>query len=424
MPESQIINRKFGPYILIKELGIGGMAETCLAIKQGPQGVRKFVALKSILPHFNNLHEYVQMFYHEAGLGLWMNHPNVIHTWDGTEIEQRHTMVMEYLNGVTLDEIINKATLAHAPIPIDVAVWIAVTILDGLDYLHNLKDLDGTHLNVVHRDVSPQNIFACYDGHCKLFDLGVSSSALDSEMMRQGMLVGKYAYMSPEQCRGDRIDARTDIFALAIVLYEMVLARPLFARDTDIRTLDAVNNDTIQPPTSVKPDFPAYLSKIIMKGLERDMSRRYQTAHEFADDLRTFMKISGYPQTRFALSKYLKSLFNDKIIENEAFIAQALKLIEETNPPCRFNVGDSLDLCLFDDSQRSRNQKTEISFSRLQPIEPPDDASMTPERTPKVINNDQSLNQIGKIYKVLTFAFGALFILTFILLIAVKYEII
>ncbi len=427
MPEIQLINKQFGPYIILKQLGIGGMAETCLAIKQNPLGARKFVALKCILPHYNNHQKYVQMFYHEAGLGLWMHHPNVIETWDVVQIDQRHTMVMEYLNGVTLDEILKTSSLKNRPIPIEVAVWIAVTILDALEYLHKLRDLDGTPLRVVHRDVSPQNIFACYDGQCKIFDMGVACSALDNDVEQQGMLVGKYAYMSPEQCHGNQLDGRSDIFALAIVLYEMTTGQSLFARDNDIRTLDAVNNADIPSPVALRADFPSFLSKIIMKGLERDIQRRYQSAREFAEELRTFMKISGYPQTQFALSKYLAELFEDSIAQNEAFIAKALDDASQKFPPPELTLGDQIAHSLFDDSHRYKGKNSQVSFSKLptineKPIVPvvstTDVALDNPQLTHD--NPQSALAHSEKLYKILSIGLGILFILTLAALIIVK----
>ena len=332
MPSDPLINRRFGPYILLRQLGIGGMAETYLAVKRGPRGVGKFVALKCILPHYNDMPDYVEMFYHEAGLSLRMQHPDVISAWDVGLVEGRHTMVMEYLRGATLESILLALRARGEVLPIEVGVWLAISVLDGLQYLCDLKGLDGSSLRVVHRDITPQNIFACYDGQSKIFDFGIACVMCEGQGVKSGMLVGKYAYMSPEQCRGEALDARSDTFALAAVLYEMTTGRPVFERENDIKTLEAVTAEPIRPPASVVRDFPAFLSGIIMRGLERDLSRRHPSAREFADDLRTFMKVAGYAQTGRAMRLFLGKLFAEEIAASEAFMARAMEAVSQWFP--------------------------------------------------------------------------------------------
>jgi len=367
MSSDPLINRRFGPYILLRQLGIGGMAETYLAVKRGPQGARKFVALKCILSHYNDMPDYIDMFYHEAGLSLKMQHPNVISAWDVGLVDGRHTMVMEYLRGATLESILLALRARGEVLPIEVGVWLAISVLDGLQYLYDLKSLDGLTLRVVHRDITPQNIFACYNGQSKIFDFGIACLMREGQGVKSGMLVGKYAYMSPEQCRGEALDARSDMFALAAVLYEMTTGRPVFERENDIKTLEAVTTEPIKPPASVVRDFPAFLSGIIMHGLERDISRRYPTALEFADELRTFMKVAGYTQTGRATRLFLGKLFAEEIAASEVFAARAIEAVWQKFPEEEDEAlsGASVGECGFENFLPVHGGSVDISLSKL-----------------------------------------------------------
>ena len=321
--------RQFGPYILLKRIGMGGMAELYLAVRQGAMGVKKLFALKCILSSYNDQASYIRLFYHEAWLSMRLQHPNVMATWDCGPVEGRHVMAMEFLRGVTLQEILDTVRIRKIKMPIEVAVEIAIQALDGLQYLHDLNDEYGMPLKIVHRDVSPQNIFACYDGHCKIFDFGVARYGNPAEDIQHGMIVGKVAYMSPEQCRGGEVDGRSDTFALAAVLYEMATGEPVFLRENDIRTLNAVTIDPIEMPTKKDRNFPVFLSRIIMQGLQRDPEQRYPSAYAFADDLRTFLKVAGYSHTRLELIRFLDECFGDRIEAFQAELQDMLHAVDE-----------------------------------------------------------------------------------------------
>lgn len=327
MREGTSALRPFGPYYLVKRLGVGGMAETWLALRQVAPGVHKFLALKCILPACNDVAEYIRLFYHEAGISLNLEHPSIISVWDCCMIEGRHTMVMEYLRGVTLRELFARMRERGVSMPLEVAAWIGVQILGALDYLHQYRDDSGRWLQIVHRDVTPDNIFVCFDGLCRLFDFGVARSGDADQDIERGMIVGKVAYMSPEQCEGGDVDGRSDTFALAVVLYEMATGIAVFERESDILTINALMHDEIIAPHKRDYRFSAYLSRIIMQGLERDPARRYPTAEAFAKDLSNYMKVGGFAQTPSALKLFLADLFAPEIARTTSFLSQTLESV-------------------------------------------------------------------------------------------------
>ena len=252
--------------------------------------------------------------------------------------------------------------------PIEVAVEIAIQALDGLQYLHDLNDEYGRPLHVVHRDVTPQNIFACFDGLCKIFDFGVARYGKPEDDIQHGMIVGKVAYMSPEQCRGEHVDGRSDTFALAAVLYEMATGIPVFMRENDIKTLNAVNHDPIDVPTKIDRNFPVYLSRIIMQGLERDPERRFPSAYAFADELRTFLKVAGHAHSRLALIQFLDTCFGDKIDDFQSELQALLRTASEqfTIPTLEDMIMETkLNERTASQELMPSSQKLEITVSRI-----------------------------------------------------------
>lgn len=320
--------RRFGPYILLKSLGCGGMAEVYLAVHLCGLHARRLVALKSILPPYNGVEAYVRLFYHEASVGLRLRHAHVQEIFDCGVIEGRHSMVMEYMQGVTVSQIFS----AGIPIPCEIAAWIALCALEGLSYLHKLCDETGNPLHIVHRDVSPDNIFVDVEGNGRIFDYGVALCGSEVEDIQKGMIVGKYAYMSPEQCHGEAIDERSDVFSLAVVLYEMCTGRTLFAGESDVQTINAVLEKNIDPPNKLSWEFPSFLSQSIMRGLERDPGRRYATADEFAWDLRSFLKMRGVLAPQQRCREWIAEVFAGAIAEEREFLHGALSAVDVQAP--------------------------------------------------------------------------------------------
>lgn len=325
-----ILNRSFDSYVLLKRLAIGGMAELFLAMKLGPGTFEKLVVIKCILAQHNNHPDFVKLFYDEAYIAGRFSHPNVIHTYDVDVFDGTHFLVMEHMSGTTVAELMDRAEHSNDPITQDLAIKLIVDSCEGLYYVHTLTDDDGHPLNIVHRDISPQNIFVTFDGQAKVFDFGIAQMRRfqQKEDTNSGSLAGKYAYMSPEQCRGESIDARSDVFSLGIILYELTTGRRLFARDNQIQTLRAIAEDPIPPPSSFLDRYPRYLERIVMKALARDLPSRYADALEMCEDLRKFLKISGSKPTSQLVSTYIKKLFASELSAFHQFITRSRTEIE------------------------------------------------------------------------------------------------
>lgn len=310
-----ILNRKFGPFVLVKKLAIGGMAEIFLALKNGPGNFEKFVVVKRILQQYNDNVDFVRLFYREAELSGRLDHPNVVHTFDCDVHDGIHYMVMEQMQGVTVAEMAERAAELGQALPQDFAIRICIDACEGLHYVHQATN-DGVPMRVVHRDLSPQNVFVTFDGVSKVFDFGIARLAQDDEDdPHGGMLAGKYAYMSPEQCRGELVDARSDIYSLGIILYELTTGYRLFKRDNQVLTLRAITEEPMLSPSDLLDRYPRFLERVVLKALAKDRAERYQTALEFADDLRKFLKISGSKPTPHLLGDYLRELFAPEIVK-------------------------------------------------------------------------------------------------------------
>lgn len=378
MAKNALLNRRFGPYYLLKRIGMGGMAEIYLALKLGPAETVKVLVLKCILSHYNHSKDFVHLFYHEAALSLLVQHPNLISTWDIAVIEKRPTMVMEYLDGVTLDLLLLRLKEMKVRMPMEICLWVGIQILDGLESFHRTRNYDGRALNAVHRDVTPHNVFCCYDGQCKLFDFGVARWGLELDDRQRGMLVGKYAYMSPEQCRGEIVDSRTDTFSLALVLYEMLTGVVPLERENDIKTLDAVNNAEIAVPAERFQGFPLALSKILMRALDSDRDKRFASAGDFATALRNFMLSAGISQDPESFKHYLASIFAEDSLDSDAFLRKGIEKIVATHRPAQlFGVSDIMvqDFsdsgtygAVVDDLMFDKDASMEISISKLDAI--------------------------------------------------------
>ena len=277
-----IFNKRFGRYRLVQKLASGGMAEVFLALKSGPDRFEKLVALKCMHAHLDAESRHVEMFYREARLGAQFRHRNLVHVLDAERIQDRHVMAMEFVPGVTVDVVAERAGDGGL-LPVGWALFIASEAALGLHDAHEQRDLDGTPLQVVHRDISPENLLVGFDGSVKLFDFGVAvaASAPDAE----GSLAGKTAYMSPEQCRGRAVDRRSDVFALGVVLHELLTGQRLFKRETPVQSIRAITEETPAAPSSVNPAVPPDLDLVVAKALARDPNERYPNARAFHEAL-------------------------------------------------------------------------------------------------------------------------------------------
>ncbi|MFL5347315.1 MAG: protein kinase domain-containing protein [Hyalangium sp.] len=269
---------QIGKYVVQKKLAEGGMAEIYLATSQGAEGFEKEVVIKRIRAFLASDPGFVDMFIAEARLASRLNHANVVQIFDFEKHEDTYYLAMEYVRGCTLWDLSKKCRDLMEPMPAVLVAHIGAEVARGLHYAHRLK-VNGEPLFLVHRDVTPHNVLISFDGAVKLTDFGIAKAG--NKLTSPGMLKGKFAYMSPEQSRGENVDARTDVFALGIVLWEMLTGTKLFDGDSDLAVLRSVQQRAILHPARMTPEVPEELGDVVMKALERELDARYQTASEF-----------------------------------------------------------------------------------------------------------------------------------------------
>ncbi len=268
---------QIGKYIVRRKLAEGGMAEIYLATSQGAEGFEKEVVIKRVRSFLATDPGFVEMFIAEARLASQLNHANVVQIFDFAKHEDTYYLAMEYVRGCSLADLRKKCKELLEPMPPVLVAHIGAEVARGLHYAHRLK-VNGEPLFLVHRDVTPHNVLLSFDGAVKLTDFGIAKAG--NKLTSPGMLKGKFAYMSPEQSRGEAVDARTDVFAMGIVLWEMLTGGRLFDGDSDLAVLRAVQQSVIASPARINPDVPPDLDAVVMKALERELEARFQTAGE------------------------------------------------------------------------------------------------------------------------------------------------
>jgi eukaryotic-like serine/threonine-protein kinase len=277
--------RTVGRYRVYSELASGGMATVHLGCLLGPAGFSKLVAVKCLHEQFALEPEFVSMFLDEARLASTIHHPNVVASLDVVAEQGELLVVMEYVHGETLAGLLRLARHTGDSAPVPVVVRALCDALEGLHAAH-IASLAGRSLNIVHRDVSPQNIMVGADGNTRVLDFGIAQAALRSQMTAAGTVKGKVAYMSPEQVQGLSVDARTDVFAAGVVLWEALVGRRLFFAPDSRDAVKLLLSSPIPAPSSLVPSLSPALDQVVFKALARDVDARFATAHEFAEALR------------------------------------------------------------------------------------------------------------------------------------------
>jgi serine/threonine-protein kinase len=290
------------------------MAEIYLARAQGPEGFSKDVAIKVVRSFLASDPQFVQMFIAEARLASRLNHANVVQIFDFGKHEDTYYLAMEYVRGVSLWDLRQRCRQQGVPFPPLLAAEIGAQVARGLHYAHTLSER-GQRLGVVHRDVTPHNVLLSFDGAVKLTDFGIAKA--QTTHTAPGMLKGKFAYMAPEQARGDVVDARTDVFALGIVLWELLTGGRLFDGDSDLAVLRAVEQSLIAPPSRLNPDVPQELSNVVMKALARPPPERFQTAFELEKALTTFVLRTAQTMEDSSIALFLRQLYRAEIEADE-----------------------------------------------------------------------------------------------------------
>lgn len=332
---------KFGKYILLEKLAVGGMAEVYLAKSAGASGVNKFVAIKRILPQFSNNQEFREMFEEEAKVSVNLNHSNVVSIYDfGIENGQFY-IVMEFVEGRNLRQIINELKKHNRSIKTEEAIFLIKEAAAGLDHAHRCVDQHtGRPLNITHRDMSPQNIMVSFEGEAKVIDFGIAKKSEPSgEATRAGTLKGKFAYMSPEQAEAEEVDPRTDIFALGIILWELLANDRLFTGSNENAILRKVRDCQIPSIRKINPMIPSELERIVTKALAKDRNIRYQTAAALQKDLNRFLN-TQYPDfSAQDLSKTIIDSFKGAYQEaREKLVTYSKVEVSDITPPPTENI--------------------------------------------------------------------------------------
>jgi serine/threonine protein kinase len=308
---------KIGKYLLLERLATGGMAEVYRARASGAGGFEKQLAIKRILPNYSSNEEFRRMFEYEARLSSMLTHANIVQIYDFVKSNETYLLAMEYVDGKNLRQFVNKVKKMGYTIPIEFSVYVVNEVCKGLEYAHNKKDdLTGKPLNIIHRDMSPQNIMISYEGAVKIVDFGIAKAKDRVDETRSGVIKGKFGYMSPEQANGLQVDHRTDIFSTAIILYELLTNRRLFAADNDLATLKLIQECVIPKPAIINPKISFELEKILMKGLTKDGGTRYQHAGHFHRQLQEYLNKEFPSFTLREASDILHRVFASEI-DNE-----------------------------------------------------------------------------------------------------------
>ncbi|MCC6215545.1 MAG: serine/threonine protein kinase [Polyangiaceae bacterium] len=322
-------------YRVIERIASGGMAEVFRAESAGLEGFKKTVAIKRVLPHLSEKKQFIGMFLDEARLCSHLSHSNCVQVFDVGVGDNTYFIVMEYVDGADLKSVIEFCRKRSSTVPIEEAILICVRICEGLAYAHELKDQKGRDLHIVHRDMSPPNVLITRFGEVKIVDFGLAKANSQLEKSDPGVIKGKFSYLSPEAALGQEIDARTDIFAVGIILWEMLAGRRLFMGETDLDTVRQVQAARVPSVRQFNPDVTDELEGVLMRGLAGDPAKRYRTARDFGRDLNNVLFNAGRPVSSFDIAKLV----------NAAMAERAAK--KATEPDKASIIGSLIDEALF-----------------------------------------------------------------------------
>ena len=302
-----------GKYELLRKIATGGMAEIYLARTRGQAGFEKLVVVKRILPSVSNDPSFVRMFLDEARLAATLRHPNIADVYEVGEDDGAPFFAMEFIHGQDVRGIKFAARGKKEHVPLAVSLAIVHGIASALDYAHDVTGPDGKPLNLVHRDVSASNLLISYEGAIKLIDFGIARAQGVTQQTQVGTLKGKIPYMSPEQCRGMRLDRRSDLFSLGVCFYELTVGQRPFIGENDFVIMDKIVHHGAQAPSEIVKNYPPELERMVMKLLQRKPEDRYQTAEEFLHELDPYIAQHRLYMSAKSMSKYMRAEFADKL---------------------------------------------------------------------------------------------------------------
>jgi serine/threonine protein kinase len=302
-----------GDYVVLKRVAIGGMAEIFLARKDGMSGFERLVVLKRILPEYAHHEEFVRMFLNEARIAATLHHTNIVQVHAIGEERGQVFFAMEFLHGEDLSRVLSRANQIGRPPQLEAVLTIASAVCAGLHYAHERCGPNGASLGIVHRDVSPHNVFVTYAGNIKLLDFGIAKATTSFGKTRTGVLKGKVAYMSPEQAYSQPVDRRSDIFCMGILLWELTTGQRLFKGPSEYQMVKTSVESTARSPRHLDAKYPIQLEAIVMKALKRDRAGRFATARELELDLNAFARAAGLDLAPASTARYMEQVFEKDV---------------------------------------------------------------------------------------------------------------
>jgi eukaryotic-like serine/threonine-protein kinase len=350
MPSAPTVTR-LGRYQVSRHLASGGMAEIYLATC----GVDT-VVVKVISAGRDGDKKFIQMFLDEARVAATLNHPNIAQMLEVGRQDDTYFLAIEWVDGENVRAMLERAVSSHYRIPLPVCQRIVASVAAGLHHAHQSKGANGAALEIVHRDVTPSNIQVSWDGVVKLLDFGIAQAKNRSQETLSGTIKGKFAYMSPEQCRGKGVDRRTDVFALGIVMYELTTQRRAFRTDNDFETMDRIVKGKLNRPSTIDPAYPRELEEIVMTALATDADQRYATAAEFGRALDDYGRRTGHNATAADVATCMHDLFRatpgDRLAATAEGTESEVDMVIDRGLPSRdvLAVGDTTHRTMDDDA--------------------------------------------------------------------------
>jgi ABC-type branched-subunit amino acid transport system substrate-binding protein len=332
--EPGFMHEPFGKYVLVRKLAEGGMAEIFLAkqtgVEAGVEGFERNVVIKRMLPHISRQKRFVNMFLDEARLASRLQHANIIPIFEVGLFDDRYYICMEWLPGADLAWILQRAHERNVKLPVDVALRIIIAAARGLHHAHEFCGEEGKSLNIVHRDVSPSNLYVGYEGQVKVLDFGIAKAETRITSTQTGTVKGKTHYMAPEQSQAAPVDRRSDIYALGVTLYETLTVWPPFLRDSEQATLDAVMKNEYRPPRQRRAEIPNLVERACMKAMKLDPAERYATCAELADDLAAALESPLPPGADPGVGRWLREFCGEEEVAQRTRVPSLATLQKES----------------------------------------------------------------------------------------------
>jgi serine/threonine-protein kinase len=305
---------QFGRYEVLGRLATGGMAEIFLALERTSFGATRQVVIKLARASFSDTAAFDEMFMNEGRVQLVLTHPNICHVYEFGKERGRHFIAMELVNGVSLRDLVRRAHATGKQLPVSLILRVGAQVAEALDFAHRARDARSRPLQIVHRDVSPHNVMISYDGTVKLLDFGVATGHETKSTTQSGTVKGKFNYMSPEQCTSGLVDARTDVFALGVCMWEALAGRLLFKRETQYETFRAIIEEKVPPLSKIRSDVPAELDAILAQAMAKNPDDRHLTAGELQDDLENLLSKQPGLMNASRVARYVQPLFAEEIV--------------------------------------------------------------------------------------------------------------